>query len=108
VHIYIIRPDVKTVETFDLTNGLDEIKKIIGFDSIGADEIDDKGNMLYFDENCFIRDNKTLGRFQINGLAPVAGVGIVVRFLDSSEMSYEKPSFSQEHLQSLVKFLEPQ
>ena len=61
--------------------------------------------MLYFDENCFIRDNKTLGRFQIGSLAPVAGVGVVVRFLDSTEMSFEKPSLSLEDLQSLVKFL---
>jgi len=42
---------------------LEEIKKIIGFDSIASDEIDDKGNMLVFDENCFIRYNKNSGRF---------------------------------------------
>ena len=90
---------------FRSENGLEEIKKLIGFDSIGTDEIDNNRNMLYFDENCFIRDNKILGRFQIGSLAPVAGVGVVVRFLDSTEMSFEKPSLSLEDLQSLVKFL---
>ena len=105
MQIYIIRPSLKKIETFELFDGLEEIKKLIGFDSIGTDEIDNNRNMLYFDENCFIRDNKKLGRFQIGSLAPVAGVGVVVRFLDSTEMSFEKPSLSLEDLQSLVKFL---
>jgi hypothetical protein len=103
--IYIIRPSLKIVETFELKNGLEEIKKIIGFDTIANDEIDNKGNMLVFDENCFIRDNKNAVRFQIGGLAPVAGVGVLVRFLDAKGISLAEPSFSVEYIQPLVKFL---
>ena len=105
MQIYIIRPSLKKIESFEISDGLDEIKKLIGFDSIGTDEIDDNRNMLYFDENCFIRDNKALGRFQIGSLAPVAGVGVVVRFLDPTGIIFEKSSLSLEQLQSLVKFL---
>ena len=49
MQIYIIRPSLKKIESFEISDGLEEIKKLIGFDSIGTDEIDNNRNMLYFD-----------------------------------------------------------
>jgi hypothetical protein len=105
--IYVINPSTQTVERQPLTTGLDEIKSLIGFDSLETDPIDNQGHVLYFDENCFIRDSKHLGRFQIDTLAPVAGVGVVVcqRTSEAGSLSLETPSLSLEALKARVKFI---
>ena len=33
--------------------GLDDIKQLIGYDSVDPDEIDASGDRLFFDESCF-------------------------------------------------------
>ena len=105
MQIYVIRPMQHKLEVVEFSGGIEEIQKIIGFDTIEADAIDDHGNVLYFDENCFLRDSTTLGRFQLNTLAPVAGVGVVVRCLNLDTQQFETPTMTLEELQAKVKFL---
>ena len=57
-------------------SSLDDIKALIGFDTIESDTIGSEGDRLYFDEECFLRG--TDGRFQIDTVIPVAGKGVVV------------------------------
>jgi hypothetical protein len=105
MQIYAIKPVQHKLEVVEFGGDIEEIKKIIGFDTIEVDAIDDHENVLYFDENCFLRDSKTLGRFQLNSLAPVAGVGVVVRCLSLDAPQFETPTMTLEELQSKVKFL---
>jgi len=57
-------------------SSLEDIKALIGFDTIESDTIGSEGDRLYFDEECFLRG--TNGRFQIDTVIPVAGKGVVV------------------------------
>ena len=57
-------------------SSLDDIKALIGFDTIESDTIGSEGDRLYFDEECFLCG--TNGRFQIDTVIPVAGKGVVV------------------------------
>jgi hypothetical protein len=54
------------------------VRALIGFETVDSDEIDANGDRLYFDEKCFIRQTPGVGRFQLDSLAPVAGMGVVV------------------------------
>jgi hypothetical protein len=71
---YKITPENQSVEAIDIADK-DEIARLIGFDTVIADEIGNNGDRLYFDEDCFLRG--TAGRFQIDKLIPVSGVGII-------------------------------
>ena len=73
---YLIDANQKTITAADIA-GLDDVKKLIGFDSIDSDEVDASGDRLYFDESCFLRDQSGKGRFKLDNLAPVAGKGVV-------------------------------
>ena len=56
-------------------SSLDDIKALIGFDTIDSDTVGSEGERLFFDEECFLRG--TNGRFQIDTVIPVAGKGVV-------------------------------
>ena len=71
----LITPDNKTIEAIEIA-GQDDIKTLIGFDTIESDAVGDAGDRLFFDEECFLRQTK--GRFQVDSLIPVAGKGVVV------------------------------
>lgn len=71
----LINPETKTIEPVDI-NGQDDITKMIGYDSVIADEIGPQGDQLFFDEECFLRGTK--GRFQIDTVIPVSGKGVIV------------------------------
>lgn len=71
---FLINPEEQSIEAIDITSH-DDIKKLIGFDTIIADEIG-SDDYLYFDEECFLRG--TSGRFQIDNLIPVSGKGIII------------------------------
>lgn len=75
---FLINPEEQSIESIVINNH-DDIKKLIGFDSIISDELED-GDSLFFDEDCFLRGSS--GRFQIDKLIPVAGKGIIVGLLD--------------------------
>jgi hypothetical protein len=70
----MINPENRSMETVEI-NSRDDIARLIGFDTIAADEIGKTGDQLYFDEDCFLRDSS--GRFQLDSLAPVAGKAVI-------------------------------
>jgi hypothetical protein len=75
---YLIDANQKTVRLIDLNDGLTEIRRLIGYDSIDSEEIDASGDRLFFDEGCFLRDQPGKGRFKLDNLPPVADKAVVV------------------------------
>ena len=76
---YVIDAVAKTVEPAAIDNGLEGVKRLIGFDTVDSDEIDDNGDRLFFDERCHLRAEAGAPKFKVDNLAPVAGRGVVVR-----------------------------
>ncbi len=72
---YLITPDTQSIEIVEFAD-LDDLKVLIGYDTLASDEIGANGDRLYFDEECFLRGAP--GRFQIDALVPVSGKGVVV------------------------------
>jgi hypothetical protein len=104
MHVFLIDPSSKTIQVVDIQDGLLSIRHLIGFDSIDADEIDDNGDRLYFDESCFIRDQPNAGRFKVDNLAPVAGRGVIVGG-DAAGSSLSNPVVTLDALSARVHFL---
>jgi hypothetical protein len=75
----VISPATQSIETVDVTT-LDDIKAVVGYDTLESDAIGIQGDRLYFDEECFLRG--TSGRFQIDSVIPVAGKGVIVGTAD--------------------------
>ena len=73
---YLIDANLNTVSAVEIAR-LDDVKKLIGYDSVDSDEIDSTGDRLFFDESCFLRDQTGKGRFKLDNLAPVADKGVV-------------------------------
>jgi hypothetical protein len=96
---FVIDPTAKTITPVPWDGGLEAIRQLIGFETIDSDEIDANGDRLFFDEKCFIRQSPGVGRFQLDSLAPVAGVGVVVGGgVSASQVTLQA-------LQGRVKFL---
>jgi hypothetical protein len=72
---YLITPASQNIQVVDIAN-LDDIKTLIGFDTLESDAVGSEGDRLYFDEECFLRG--TAGRFRIDKVIPVAGNGVVI------------------------------
>lgn len=75
---YLIDASQKAVSEVELADGLADIRKLIGYDSVDSDEVDASGDRLFFDESCFLRDQTGKGRFKLDNLAPVADKAVVV------------------------------
>lgn len=75
---FVIDPAARTITAVDLAPGLDGVRAAIGFPTVDSDEIDDNGDRLFFDEECFIRAIEGAGRFRVDRLAPVQGKGVIV------------------------------
>jgi hypothetical protein len=75
----VISPATQSIETVDVAT-LDDIKAVVGYDTLESDAIGTQGDRLYFDEECFLRG--TSGRFQIDSVIPVAGKGVIVGSAD--------------------------
>jgi hypothetical protein len=75
----VISPATQSIEMADVTT-LDDIRAIVGYDTLESDAIGTQGDRLYFDEECFLRG--TTGRFQIDSVIPVAGKGVIVGTAD--------------------------
>jgi hypothetical protein len=75
----VISPSTQSIETVDVAS-LDDVKAIVGYDTLESDAIGALGDRLYFDEECFLRG--TSGRFQIDSVIPVAGKGVIVGTVD--------------------------
>jgi hypothetical protein len=78
----LIAPESQSVEEVEIAN-LDDIKALIGFDTIESDAVGAQGDRLYFDEECFLRGAS--GRFRIDKLVPVAGKAVVAGTTDEGE-----------------------
>ncbi len=72
---FLIAPDSQSVEPVEVAS-LDDIRQLIGFDTLESDEVGSQGDRLYFDEECFLRGSS--GRFKVDSLVPVSGKGVVV------------------------------
>jgi len=72
---FLIMPDTQSIDDVEIA-GLDDVKALIGFDTLESDAIGSEGDRLYFDEECFLRGAS--GRFQIDTVIPVSGKGVVV------------------------------
>lgn len=70
----LVDSQVRSVEGVEIT-AKDDIENLIGFDTLTSDELDDSGDRLFLDEECFIRGAS--GRFQIDRLAPVSGRAVI-------------------------------
>lgn len=71
----LITPDTQSIDEVEVSK-LDDIKALIGFDTLESDVIGSAGDRLYFDEECFLRGAS--GRFQIDTVIPVSGKGVVI------------------------------
>lgn len=96
----LIKPTDQTIESIDI-NSQQDIIDLIGYDTVIADEIDDQGDKLYFDEECFLRG--TEGRFQLDKLIPVSGNGIIIGSNDDDSLSDLKSD--PDDIKSRIKFL---
>jgi hypothetical protein len=72
---FLITPDTQSIEDIEV-DSLDDLKVLIGFDTLESDAVGSEGDRLYFDEECFLRGAS--GRFQIDTLVPVSGKGVVL------------------------------
>jgi len=75
---FLIDPATRTVAAVDVAGGPDGVRQLIGFATVDSDEIDENGDRLFFDEECFIRSAPGSPRFRVDNLAPVAGKGVVI------------------------------
>ena len=97
----LITPDQRSIKEVDIA-GRDDIVRLIGYDTITSDEIGPEGDRLFFDEECFLRG--TTGRFQIDTVIPVSGVGLVVGSADDGETLRDAVSDTAS-IQSRLKYL---
>ena len=96
----VIKPAEKTIETTEIASQ-EDIIALIGYETVIADQVDDNGDQLFFDEECFLRG--TEGRFQIDKLIPVSGLGVIV---GSNEDGALKDIVSDiDNIRSRIKFL---
>ena len=96
----MIDPENRSIEEIELS-GMDDIKSMIGYDTIESDAVGSDGDYLFFDEECFLRG--TEGRFQIDTLIPVSGKGIVTGY--DGEGSFSDVTISREALSGRIKYL---
>lgn len=97
----LITPDNETIEAIDVSS-LDDIIKVIGYDTITSDEIGPQGDRLFFDEECFLRGSS--GRFQIDTVIPVSGKGIIIGSPDAGSTLQDTES-SIADIQKRIKYL---
>jgi len=75
--VHLIDPARESVETVDCDGSLESLRGLIGFPCLDAEEIGTGGDCLHIDEECFLRGDAVVGRFQLDRLAPVWGRGVV-------------------------------
>lgn len=97
----LINPDQRSIEEINI-EGMEDIAKWIGFDTITSDELGPNGDRLYFDEECFLRG--TSGRFQVGTLIPVSGIGIIVGSSDEGRTLCDAES-DEESIRNRIKYL---
>ncbi len=96
----LIRPDTRSIEAVDL-QGRDDIVRLVGYTTLESDAVGDAGDRLFFDEECFLRG--TTGRFQIDTLVPVSGVGVIVGVGDGNAL--RDAAASIDDLRARIRYL---
>jgi hypothetical protein len=71
----LINPEKRSAEAIAI-QGRDDLVRLIGYDTLESDAVGTAGDRLFFDEECFLRG--TAGRFQIDTVIPVSGIGVLV------------------------------
>ena len=104
MQIYVIDPALRTVSAIDISGSLDDVRGLIGFASIDSDEIDNNGDRLFFDEECFIRHQDGVGRFKIDNLVPTVGIGVIANSRDEAK-SIQAPEVSLQEITQRITFL---
>ena len=99
----LINANLKIVTEVEIEPTREAIQDLIGFKTIDADEIDSNFDQLFFDEECFIRQQDQKGRFKVDHLAPVVGMGVVVNSTDSK--IFDSPKINLADLIKRVTFL---
>ncbi len=99
-----INPATRDICEIEISGDNAALVSLIGQPDVGFDEIDDNGDRLYFDEACFIREQPGAGRFKLDSLPPVAGIGVVAGH-DTATDAMADVRVGLEALRSRVKFL---
>lgn len=97
----LITADTQSIEAIDI-EGHDDIVRLIGFDTIESDAIGSGDDLLFFDEECFIRGHS--GRFQIDTMIPVSGKAIVVG-AESDGTTLCDVDIDRDELKNRIKYL---
>jgi hypothetical protein len=71
----LINAQARTIEPVEINSRAD-IVRLVGYDTLESDAVGKAGDRLFFDEECFLRG--TAGRFQIDTVIPVSGIGVLV------------------------------
>lgn len=88
----LVNPNLKEITEIEIEPTFEAIQNLIGFKTVDSDEIDANFDQLFFDEECFIRKQDQLGRFKVDNLAPIIGMGVIVNTLDKKVFSSPKVS----------------
>ena len=96
----LIKPDEKSVAQIEVGSA-SEIARLIGYETVIADAIDENGDQLHFDEECFLRGAE--GRFQLDKLVPVAGVGVITGSNEDGTLADLRASSAE--LEARIRFL---
>jgi len=90
----LVNPNLKEVTEIEIEPTLEAIQNLIGFKTVDSDEIDSNFDQLFFDEECFIRQQDQVGRFKVDNLDPIVGMGVIVDTVDSKTFNAPKVSLS--------------
>ncbi|MDZ7594754.1 MAG: hypothetical protein U0932_08890 [Thiobacillus sp.] len=97
----LINPETRSIESVDIGSHAD-LASLIGYDTIESDAVGTAGDRLYFDEECFLRG--TTGRFQIDTIIPVSGIGVIVGGADDGT-TLRDVATDIEDVRSRIKYL---
>ena len=103
MQVFTINPLTKEIHAVEIADTKEALQELIGFSTIDSDEIDDNGDRLFFDEECFIRQQGNVGRFKVDSLAPVAGIGVIVNSQDGK--TFQSAIINAEELLKRVTYL---
>ena len=101
---FLINPKLKEVTEVEIEPPIEAIQDLIGFKTADSDEIDANFDQLFFDEECFIRQQDQVGRFKVDNLAPIAGKGVIANSSDNGKV-LSNPKVTLANLIKRVTFL---
>lgn len=98
---FLIDAQNQTIEDINI-DSMDDIAKIIGYETIESEVLGDSGDRLFFDEECFIRGS--VGRFQLDKLIPVSGRGLLLG-ADEAGTTLSDVNIDRDDLVNRIKYL---